>query len=35
MALIAPTTTESDIDYHTKVFRDAVEELLGAPASKL
>eukprot|EP01121_Diplochlamys_sp_Union-15-3_P003874 TRINITY_DN13817_c0_g1_i1.p1 TRINITY_DN13817_c0_g1~~TRINITY_DN13817_c0_g1_i1.p1 ORF type:complete len:231 (+),score=34.06 TRINITY_DN13817_c0_g1_i1:729-1421(+) len=27
MALIAPTTTEADIDYHTKVFSDAVDEL--------
>jgi glutamate-1-semialdehyde 2,1-aminomutase len=32
MALIAPTTTEADIDYHTKVFRDAVEELLSGKA---
>ncbi len=32
MALIAPTTTEADIDYHTKVFREAVEELLSGNA---
>ena len=29
MALIAPDTTESDIDRHTAVFRDAVTALLG------
>lgn len=29
MALIAPTTTEADIDFHTKVFREAVVALLG------
>jgi glutamate-1-semialdehyde 2,1-aminomutase len=28
MALIAPTTTESDIDKHTRVFREAVESIL-------
>jgi hypothetical protein len=33
MALIAPTTTEEDIDYHTKVFRNAVNELLGVPVT--
>jgi glutamate-1-semialdehyde 2,1-aminomutase len=27
MALIAPETTEADIDLHTRVFRDAVREL--------
>jgi glutamate-1-semialdehyde 2,1-aminomutase len=29
MALIAPTTTEADIDKHTTVFRDAVKTLLS------
>jgi len=29
MALIAPDATETDIDYHTKVFRDAVISLTG------
>lgn len=29
MALIAPATTESDIDRHTAVFRESVEALLG------
>jgi len=29
MALIAPQTTEEDIDYHTKVFREIVEALAG------
>ena len=28
MALIAPDTTTSDVDYHTKVFQDAVQDLL-------
>jgi glutamate-1-semialdehyde 2,1-aminomutase len=28
MALIAPTTTEEDIDNHTKLFREAVETLV-------
>jgi glutamate-1-semialdehyde 2,1-aminomutase len=28
MALIAPTTTADDIDYHTEVFRQSVEALL-------
>lgn len=28
MALIAPTTTEQDIDYHTEVFRQSVQALL-------
>jgi glutamate-1-semialdehyde 2,1-aminomutase len=28
MALIAPDTTEIDVDYHTKIFRDAVMELI-------
>jgi glutamate-1-semialdehyde 2,1-aminomutase len=28
MALIAPDTEENDVDYHTKVFRDAVINLL-------
>jgi glutamate-1-semialdehyde 2,1-aminomutase len=27
MALISPETTEADVDYHTKVFRDAVKSL--------
>ncbi|HXD10226.1 MAG TPA: transaminase, partial [Anaerolineales bacterium] len=29
MALIAPETTQSDVDYHTKVFREAVESLFA------
>jgi glutamate-1-semialdehyde 2,1-aminomutase len=29
MALIAPDTTEADIDYHTAVFRESVEALLA------
>ena len=29
MALIAPATTESDIDRHTAVFRESVQALLG------
>jgi glutamate-1-semialdehyde 2,1-aminomutase len=28
MALIAPDVTEADIDYHTKVFRDAVSQIM-------
>lgn len=29
MALMSPDTTKEDVDYHTKVFRDAVESLLN------
>jgi len=29
MALIAPDTTEADIDFHTKVFRESVQALVG------
>jgi glutamate-1-semialdehyde 2,1-aminomutase len=29
MALIAPDTSESDVDYHTRVFREAVISLVG------
>ncbi len=29
MALIAPETTQADVDYHTKVFRGAVQSLFG------
>lgn len=29
MALIAPETTQADVDYHTKVFRGAIQSLLG------
>ena len=29
MALMSPATTPEDIDYHTKVFREAVRELAG------
>jgi hypothetical protein len=29
MALIAPATTEADIDRHTAVFRESVQALLG------
>ncbi|MBL8098512.1 MAG: aspartate aminotransferase family protein [Anaerolineales bacterium] len=28
MALISPETTEEDVDYHTKIFRQAVESLM-------
>ena len=28
MALIAPDTSVADIDYHTEVFREAVQNLL-------
>jgi glutamate-1-semialdehyde 2,1-aminomutase len=27
MALISPDTTEADVEYHTKVFREAVDSL--------
>jgi glutamate-1-semialdehyde 2,1-aminomutase len=29
MALISPETTREDVDYHTKVFREAVQSLFG------
>ncbi len=29
MALMSPSTTEEDVDYHTKVFRESVEALIG------
>ena len=29
MALISPATTQADVDYHTKVFREAVASLLA------
>jgi len=29
MALISPATTQEDVDYHTKVFREAVVSLFG------
>lgn len=29
MALIAPETTEADVDYHTQIFREAVKTLVG------
>ena len=28
MALISPETTQADVDYHTKVFREAVQSFL-------
>ena len=31
MALMAPTTTEADVDRHTEVFAAAVAALLAAP----
>ena len=34
MALIAPETTEGDIDHHTRVFREAVRDLVGKGAVK-
>lgn len=30
IALFAPDTTKSDVDYHTQVFREAVIELIGS-----
>jgi len=30
MALISPETTQEDVDYHTKVFREAVQSLFGS-----
>jgi glutamate-1-semialdehyde 2,1-aminomutase len=32
MALIAPDTTDEDVDFHTRVFRECVAALLGASA---
>ena len=29
MALISPETTQANVDYHTKVFREAVQSLFG------
>ncbi len=29
MALISPETTQADVDYHTKVFREAVQSLIA------
>jgi glutamate-1-semialdehyde 2,1-aminomutase len=29
MALISPATGPEDVDYHRKVFREAVRELVG------
>lgn len=29
MALISPETTQSDVDHHTKIFREAVQSLFG------
>jgi len=29
MALMSPDTTAEDVDYHTKVFRESVEALIG------
>jgi glutamate-1-semialdehyde 2,1-aminomutase len=29
MALISPETTQADVDYHTKTFREAVQSLFG------
>jgi glutamate-1-semialdehyde 2,1-aminomutase len=31
MALISPDTTRADVDYHTRVFREAVQALYGPP----
>ncbi len=30
MALISPETTQADVDYHTKVFKEAIQSLFGA-----
>jgi glutamate-1-semialdehyde 2,1-aminomutase len=29
MALIAPDTTQNDVEYHTQVFREAIDSLIG------
>ncbi len=29
MALMSPATTEADVDLHTRVFREAAEELVA------
>jgi glutamate-1-semialdehyde 2,1-aminomutase len=29
MALISPYTTARDVDFHTRVFRESVEQLVG------
>jgi glutamate-1-semialdehyde 2,1-aminomutase len=29
MALVCPDATEADMDHHSAVFRESVEELLG------
>ena len=29
MALVSPATTEADIDFHTRVFRESLDLLLG------
>jgi glutamate-1-semialdehyde aminotransferase len=29
MALMSPDTTEADVDRHTEIFGEAVEELFG------
>jgi len=29
MALISPETTQADVDYHTKIFREAVQSIVG------
>jgi len=34
MALICPDTTESDVDLHTRVFRESVERLLGSEEAR-
>ncbi len=34
MALIAPDTSASDVDYHSEVFRSAVVSLLGSSAAR-
>eukprot|EP00977_Amphora_coffeiformis_P016594 scaffold5169_cov172-Amphora_coffeaeformis.AAC.25 len=33
MALVSPETTPKDVDYHTQIFRQAVQTLLGAPTA--
>jgi glutamate-1-semialdehyde 2,1-aminomutase len=35
MALISPDTTEADVDYHTKVFREAVQSLMAQTDAKV
>ena len=33
MALMCPDTVEADVDRHTEVFAEAVDDLIGAPGA--